>query len=54
MTDALNATIVAVLGRAPEWLRHDLLAKDENTRTRAEEALAAMIASALEERGIAT
>ncbi len=49
MTDQLTATITIVLTRAPEWIRHDFLAKDESTRTRAEETLAAMIGTAITE-----
>lgn len=47
MTDQQNATITSVVHRAPEWIRHDLLAKEPGARQRAEEALAAMIAAAL-------
>lgn len=39
--------IRAVLARAPRWIKTDLL-KDGPERARAEEALAAMIAQALE------
>ncbi|MDE8652552.1 DUF6771 family protein [Novosphingobium album (ex Liu et al. 2023)] len=48
MNDTNSAIILRVLERAPQWVRHDLGAKDEAIRTRAEETLAAMIASALE------
>lgn len=48
MTMTIIDTIAAVLARAPEWLRHDLIAKDHASRARAEDALAAMIAAALE------
>lgn len=44
---ALTSTIAAVLARAPEWIRHDLAVKQESIRTRAEDALAAMIAAAI-------
>lgn len=47
MTPEQLALITDVIGRAPEWVRHDLLAKDPSNRQRAEEALAAMIAAAL-------
>ncbi|WP_416222449.1 DUF6771 family protein [Sphingomonas sp. CD22] len=47
MSDEQLASITSVLRRAPEWIRHDLLAKDPAGRQRAEEALAAMIAAAL-------
>jgi hypothetical protein len=40
-------TIADVIRRAPEWLRRDLLSDDHVAKTAAEEALAAMIASAL-------
>ncbi|MBT2245036.1 MULTISPECIES: DUF6771 family protein [Sphingobium] len=40
--------VLAVLARAPIWIRHDLSAKEETARRRAEETLAAMIASSLE------
>jgi len=49
MNDTLQATIIAVIARIPEWIRHDLLSKEANARTRAEETLAAMIANALAE-----
>lgn len=39
--------IVRVLGRAPQWLRHDLAGKDIAARARAEETLAAMLVDAL-------
>ena len=42
-----EAIVTAVLMRAPEWIRTDLAAKDAKLRTRAEEALAGMIADAL-------
>jgi hypothetical protein len=43
--------ILAVIERAPQWVRHDLGAKDPAIRSRAEETLAAMIANALKEAG---
>lgn len=49
MDDNLNAIILRVLGRTPQWIRHDLDAKDDALRQRAEETLAAMIASAVRE-----
>ncbi|UUL83835.1 DUF6771 family protein [Sphingomonas qomolangmaensis] len=48
MNDQTKATVTAMLAKAPEWVRTDLSAKDPSVRTRAEETLAAMIASALE------
>jgi hypothetical protein len=47
MDDQILAIIAHVLDRAPQWLRHDLAAKDAVARQRAEETLAAMIADAL-------
>ena len=49
MTNTLTPRILATLSRMPDWLRKDLAVKDEATRERAQEALAAMIAGALEE-----
>ena len=39
-----------VLARVPQWIRHDLVSAEPAARTRAEEALAAMIGAALEEQ----
>lgn len=39
----------AILAKSPEWIRKDLASKDASTRTRAEEALAALIAAGLED-----
>ena len=47
MDEETNTTILRVLERAPQWIRHDLESKDTGVRTRAEETLAAMIANAL-------
>lgn len=47
MTDETALTLSVVIARAPEWIRRDLAGKDLVARTRAEEALAAMIAAAL-------
>ncbi|WP_170208054.1 DUF6771 family protein [Sphingomonas glacialis] len=47
MNDTIQATITAVVTHAPEWIRHDLVSKERAARKRAEETLAAMIASAL-------
>ncbi len=49
MSDDLSQRILAALVRAPDWLRRDLSSKDDANRQRAEEALSAMIASALGE-----
>jgi hypothetical protein len=42
--DALHNAIA----RLPEWLRHDLAAKDSAVRLRAEESLAAILIAALD------
>jgi len=47
MNDQMSATILKVIERAPQWLRHDLESKDAAARGRAEETLAAMIGDAL-------
>jgi hypothetical protein len=47
MDNDLTRSILDVLNRAPQWVRHDLAARDMVVRGRAEETLAAMIASAL-------
>jgi hypothetical protein len=49
MDDNLNAIILRVLERTPQWIRHDLDAKDDALRQRAEETLAAIIANAIRE-----
>lgn len=51
MNDTLHAITMAVVARLPEWVRHDLTSKDQSTRTRAEETIAAMITNALTEAG---
>jgi len=51
MNDTFHAVTMAVVARLPEWVRHDLTSKDQSVRTRAEETLAAMITSALNEAG---
>lgn len=48
MNQPVAEIILGVLNRAPQWIRHDLDAKDPAIRGRAEETLAAMIASALQ------
>ena len=50
MTSDLASIILRVIERAPQWMRRDLEAKDAVVRTQAEEALAAMIADALEKQ----
>lgn len=47
MSEDLSQPILAALVRAHDWLRRDLSSKDEANRQRAEEALSAMLASAL-------
>lgn len=47
MNEEQTPHILAVIQRAPQWIRHDLAAKDDAARLRAEETLAAMIADAL-------
>ncbi|MFS0851265.1 DUF6771 family protein [Novosphingobium panipatense] len=49
MNSPLTTTILQVLERAPQWVRHDLEAKDAVIRTRAEETLAAMISAELQD-----
>ncbi len=53
MTSELTNVILHVIERAPQWMRRDLDAKDAVVRTQAEEALAAMIADALEKKQVA-
>lgn len=43
----ITTLVSEILGRAPEWIRKDLAARDALLRTRAEEALAALIGAAL-------
>lgn len=47
MDETINAVILRVIERAPQWLRHDLESKDASARGRAEETLAAMISDAI-------
>jgi uncharacterized membrane-anchored protein YjiN (DUF445 family) len=47
MNETITSTILRVLERTPQWMRHDLESKEAAIRTRAEETLAAMIANAL-------
>ena len=46
MNEKMNATILRVIERTPQWLRHDLGSRDAAARGRAEETLAAMISDA--------
>ena len=47
MSEHMQAAILDVIERAPQWIRQDLIAKDAAARIRAEETLAAMIADAI-------
>jgi hypothetical protein len=49
MNEDVEHKINSVIERAPVWIRQDLLAKEDSVRQRAEEALSAMIAAALNE-----
>jgi len=52
MTDQMKTAIVEFVARIPDWIRRDLASKDAATRTRAEEALSAMIVNAVNQTGI--
>lgn len=43
----LDTIVHAVIAKAPQWIRQDLLSKEASVRARAEEALSAIIVSAL-------
>ena len=45
--NAITALVTDILTRAPDWIRKDLSSKDPLNRTRAEEALAALIGATL-------
>ncbi len=45
--DELQTLILNAVERAPQWLRHDLSSTDQAARTRAEDAMAAIIAQAI-------
>ena len=47
MNEKMNATILRVIERTPQWLRHDLGSRDAAARGRAEDTLAAMISDPL-------
>jgi hypothetical protein len=47
MEELTKMIILRVIQRAPQWLRHDLEAKDSGVRARAEETLTAMIENAI-------
>lgn len=46
--NAFENEIAQTVARAPEWMRRDLLSQDRATRTRAEEAMAMLIAKRIE------
>lgn len=48
--DDIQSVILAAVERAPQWVRHDLASTDVMIRTRAEDAMAAIIAQALRDR----
>lgn len=48
MDQIAKDVLLKAVTRLPDWMRHDLAAKDAALRTRAEEALAAMLADALQ------
>lgn len=43
----LTEIVTTILRAAPQWIRSDLVSKDAALKERAEDALAAMIASAI-------
>jgi len=45
--DDIQPLILAAVQRAPQWVRHDLVSTEATIRTRAEEAMAAIIGQAL-------
>ena len=47
LNNDISARIAQVVKGAPEWVRSDLASHDASSRERAEETIAAMIASAL-------
>ncbi|WP_312219034.1 DUF6771 family protein [Sphingobium yanoikuyae] len=51
MSEFVQAAILAVIKRAPIWIRQDLTSKDLGARVRAEESLAMIIADALRKQG---
>jgi hypothetical protein len=50
MSNELSERVLAAIVRLPDWMRRDLSSKDEATRQRAEESIAATIATALGEQ----
>ena len=49
MNQAAIDLLARTVPRLPDWIRHDLAAKDSGVRLRAEETLVAMIANVLSE-----
>jgi hypothetical protein len=49
MNDSIKAAIGGFIARTPDWVRRDLASKDAADRSRAEEALTAMIVNAAEQ-----
>jgi hypothetical protein len=50
-SNSISSVTKGVVAGAPEWIRRDLSAKEPAVRERAEDALAAMIASAIKTSG---
>lgn len=48
MTEAEKLLVARAIARVPQWVRHDLCAKDAAVRVRAEETLVALIINVLE------
>jgi hypothetical protein len=48
MDQSAKDALFKILARMPEWLRHDLAAKEPSVRSRAEESLAAILIAAFE------
>lgn len=49
MNGAINQLVLRVIARAQQWVKQEMLSPDPIVRARAEETLAAMISSALDE-----
>lgn len=50
MSNELSERVLAALVRLPDWTRRDLSSRDDATRQRAEESMAATIAAALDKQ----
>jgi hypothetical protein len=48
MDQTAKDLLLKAVTRLPEWIRHDLTAKDPVTRRQAEESLAAMLVATIE------